>query len=113
VEDKKYLHEAHSLSRKYIEVEAKPLIVEFKAVKEKGRWVIVKDNKDVVAENKRPLVALSVALKQTEGHKINHIKICDQLETLLKNINKNQLSNEMKLAIKTIDSFSFSTKVKI
>lgn len=117
VEDKKYLQEAHSLSRNYIKVEAKPkkeeakpmnvkakpMKVELKAVKEKDKWCIVKDNKDVIAENQRPLIALSEALKQTDAH-IKQIKLCDGLKSILKNTNKNKLSKEsMKTAIKIIE----------
>jgi ribonuclease HI len=124
VEDKKFLQEAHSLSRYYIKVEAKPVSVEakpmkvdakpvsvkakpmkveLKAVKEKDKWCIVKDNKDVIAENQRPLIALSEALKQTDAH-IKQIKLCDGLKTILKNTNKNKLSKEsMKTAIKIIE----------
>jgi hypothetical protein len=110
VEDKKFLQEAHSLSRYYIKeeakpikLEAKPIKVELKAVKEKNKWCIVKDNKDVIAENQRPLIALSEALKQTDAHN-KQIKLCDGLKTILKNTNKNNLSKEsMKTAIKIIE----------
>jgi hypothetical protein len=110
VEDKKFLQEAHSLSRNYIKVEAKPIKeeakpikVELKAVREKNKWCIVKDNKDVIAENQRPLIALSEALKQTDAH-IKQIKLCDGLKTIIKNTNKNNLSNaSIKTAIKIIE----------
>lgn len=102
--DKKYLQDAHSLSRNYIKEEKKPSRVELKAVKENNVWHIVKDNKGVVAENKRPLIALSDALKQTDAH-IKQIKLCDKLETILKSTNKNKLSNEsMKSSIKIIEN---------
>lgn len=103
--DKKYLQEAHSLSRTYIKEEPVPIKVEFKAVKENTKWVIVKNNKDVVAENKRPIIALSDALKKTDAH-TKQIKLCPQLETILKNTMKNKLSNDsMKSAIKTIEDY--------
>jgi hypothetical protein len=105
VNDKKYLQDAHLLSRHYIKEEVeKPLKIELKAVREKNTWFIVKNNKDVVAENKRPLIALSDALRQTDAHNVKQIKLCDQLETILKCTNKNRLANEsMKTAIKIIE----------
>ncbi|AGK53727.1 hypothetical protein [Bacillus sp. 1NLA3E] len=91
VKDKKYLQYAHDLSRNYIkeevkpnpskvELKAKPSKVELKAIKEKNKWCIVKDNKDVVAENNRPLITLSEALKQTDTH-IKQVKLCHTLIT--------------------------------
>lgn len=105
--DKKFLDDAHVLSRHYLKTkQTKPKLVklELKAIREKDKWIIVKDNKDVVAENKRPLIALSEALKQTDG--INkQIKLCEKLETIIKSTDKNRLTNEsMKSAIEIIEN---------
>jgi hypothetical protein len=101
-QNKKYLQDAHTLSRNYIKEEL--VKMELKAIKEKDKWVIVKDKKAVVAENKRPLIALSEALKQTNAFN-KQIKLCDTLETLLKSTSKNKLSNEsMKSAYKIIEN---------
>jgi hypothetical protein len=103
VKDKKYLQDAHSLSRHYLKEEAKPTKVELKAIRKENMWSIVKNNKFVVAENQRPLLALADALKQMDPQ-FNQIKLCDTLATFLKNTNKNKLSNEsMKSAIKIIE----------
>lgn len=99
---KKYLEDAHQLSRNYIKDELAK--IELKAIKQKDKWVIVKDKKDIVAENKRPLIALSEALKQTDAQN-KQILLCDTLGTLLKNTSKNKLSNEsVKSAFKFIES---------
>lgn len=97
---RQYLQDAHKLSRNYIkEEEAK---IELKALKEKDKWVIKNPN-DVVAENKRPLIALAEALKQLQAQN-KQIQVCDTIGTLLKNTNKNHLSNEaMKSAYNIIE----------
>jgi hypothetical protein len=105
VEAKPIKEEAKPIKEKAkpVKVKEKPIKVELKAVKEKNKWSIVKDNKDVIAENQRPLIALSEALKQTDAHN-KQIKLCNGLKTILKNTNKNKLSNEsMKTAIKIIE----------
>jgi ribonuclease HI len=103
--DKKYLQDAHTLSRNYLKEDTiKPVKMELKAIKKDDKWVIIKNNKGIVAENKRPLIALSEALKNIDT---NHtqIKLCDSLETILKNTNINKLANEsMKSAVKIIES---------
>lgn len=103
--DKKYLQDAHTLSRNYLKDDQfKPVKMELKAIKKDGKWVIIKNNKGTVAENKRPLIALSEALKDIDTNN-TQIKLCDTLETFLKNTNKNQLANEpMKSAIKIIEN---------
>ena len=103
-EDKKYMQEAHSLSRKYIKKEElKVLKVELKAIRKESAWQIIRNNGEVVAFNKRPLIALSEALTQM-GVRNNQIKLCVYLENLLKSTNKNKLSNEsIKSAMKIID----------
>lgn len=102
-DNKKYLQDAHSLSRKYIKEEVIPIKIELRAVKEKNMWYI-KDNKGVVAENKRILIALSEALQQSNA-KNKQIKLCDNLERILKYTNKNKLSNEsIKSAYKIIEN---------
>lgn len=118
-ENKNYLQEAHSMSRKYIKkeelkiqpvdlkaapkVELKIKKIELKAVKKANSWHIVKNNGKTIAVNKRPLIALSEALLQTKVQ--NHqIKLCVYLENLLKSTNKNKLSNESMIsAIQIID----------
>lgn len=102
VKDQKYLKDAHSLSRIYIKDEE--INLHLKAIRKNNKWYIVKNNKDIVAENKRPLLALSDALKQTNGS-IKHIKLCDSLETILKSTNKKNLTSEsMKTAVKIIEN---------
>lgn len=126
-ENKNYLQEAHSMSRKYIKkeelkihkvdlkaapkaalksaakVEPKIKKIDLKAVKKANSWHIVKNNSKTIAVNKRPLIALSEALLQTKVQ--NHqIKLCVYLENLLKSTNKNKLSNESMIsAFKIID----------
>jgi ribonuclease HI len=103
-EEKKYLQVAHSLSRTYIkEEEAKPFIIELKATRKMNKWYIVKDNNTILAENKRPLIALSEALKQTDA-KVTEIKLCPSLETILKSTNKKNLSTPMRSAVKIIEN---------
>jgi hypothetical protein len=105
VKDKKFLQEAHSLSRNYIKEEkGNPIKIELKAIRKNEKWHIVKDNKEVVAENKRPLLALSEALKQIDTH-TNEIKLCEKLKTILKSTDKNRLtSDDMKSAVKVIEN---------
>jgi ribonuclease HI len=105
VEDKKYLQDAHLLSRKYIKKEDKNLVaIELRAIRKDNIWHIVK-NKKSVASNKRPLIALSDALIQINSP-TKHIKLCDTLETILKSTNKNRLSNDsMKSAVKIIEDY--------
>jgi ribonuclease HI len=107
LDNKKYLEDAHVLSRYYLKTkQVKPKLVklELKAIREKDKWIIVKNNQDVVAENKRPLIALSEALKQIDvRHK--QIKLCEKLETILKSTDKSRLTNEsMKSAIEVIEN---------
>lgn len=118
-ENKNYLQDAHSMSRKYImkeepkikkvdlkatpKVEPKIKKINLKAVKKANSWHIVKNNGKTIAENKRPLIALSEALMKTKAQN-QQIKLCAYLENLLKSTNKNQLSNEsMITAIKIIE----------
>ncbi|MET3699895.1 hypothetical protein SAMN05877753_11415 [Bacillus oleivorans] len=105
LEDKKYLQAAHLLSREYIKEETKVNQVELKAVKENNKWVIVKeDDQQVLAENKRPLIALSDALTQKDTHG-KRIILCSTLAAILKCTNKEKLSNEsIKSAIKIIEN---------
>jgi hypothetical protein len=105
-QDKKYLELAHSLSRNYIKEEIPPVKVELKAVRKENMWCIVKDNKLVISENKRPIIALSEALKKLNPQ-TSQIKICNTLETILKSTknNKSRLSNEALIsAMKIIDN---------
>lgn len=102
LDDKKYLQAAHTLSRQYIKEEEVPVTIQLTAIKKEKTWVIMKDDKLVLAENKRPIVALSAALKHTHTHK-KQIKLCERLKTILKSTNKNNLSNEMKSAYKVIE----------
>jgi hypothetical protein len=104
--DKKYLQDAHTLSPKYLmEEEVISFKVELKATKKENKWHIVKNNKEEITENKRPLIALSDALKQTNPH-ITKIKLCDNLEMILKSTNKNKISSEsMKSALKIIENY--------
>ncbi|WP_282019927.1 hypothetical protein [Planomicrobium okeanokoites] len=116
---KNYLQDAHKLSRTYIrkeegkveKVELTTVVkevpkrkkVELKAVKKANSWHIVKNNGKTIAVNKRPLIALSVALVQTKNPN-QQIKLCLYLENLLKSTNKNKVNNESMLeAIKIID----------
>lgn len=102
LEDKKYLNEAHRLSRQYIKEEA-PAKVELKAIRKNSKWYIVKDNKETIAENKRPLIALSNALKLTETN-TKQINLCERLQTILKSTSKNKLTSDaMKSAYKIIE----------
>lgn len=118
-DNKNYLQEAHSLSRKYIKKEepkikkvdskAAPKVdqklkkIELKAVKKENSWHIMKNNNKTIAVNKRPLIALSEALIQSKVQN-NQFKLCAYLENLLKSTNKNKLSNEsMITAMKIID----------
>lgn len=104
-DDKKLLQVAHSLSREYIKDGEKPLKVELKAIRDKNKWVIIKDNKDAVAENKRPIIALSEALQQLDGRN-KEIIICNTLETILKSTLKNKIINKsMKSAMKTLEAY--------
>jgi hypothetical protein len=113
VKEKKYLEEAHSLSRNYLKeesipkkVETKPIKVELKAIKEKNKWLIVKDQ-DVISENSRPLMALADALKKIDPS-FKHIRLCDTLVTFIKNTNKNNITNQqMKDAIKEIEKHKY------
>lgn len=103
LKDKKYLQEAHVLSRKYIQEEIVPEKVEIAAVKEKGQWQIVKNQKEVIAKNKRPLIALSEALEQLDPH-LHKVVLCGRLETILKATDKRKLTNaSLKSAMKTIE----------
>ncbi|MBM6618511.1 hypothetical protein [Bacillus suaedaesalsae] len=115
VEDKKFLQEAHLLSRKYIneenkrekketKVESKKIKIQLKAVRKNEQWYIVKNNKGIMAGNKRPLIALSEALKQINSQ-TSEIHLCDTLTTILKSTNKNNLSNSsIKSAVKIIET---------
>lgn len=103
-EDKKYLQDAHSMSRKYIEIEEqKKAKIDLKAMKKDGSWHILMNNKKTIGVNKRPLIALSEALTSTAVQN-KHIKLCDYLENLLKSTIKNKVSNDgMISAMKIID----------
>lgn len=57
-----------------------------------------------MAGNKRPLIALSEALKQMNSQS-SEIHLCDTLTTILKSTNKNNLSNSsIKSAVKIIET---------
>lgn len=103
-EDRHYLQEAHSMSRKYIKKEAQKVgKIELKAIKKANSWHILIDNNKTIAVNKRPLIALSEALAQTDVHN-KQIKLCVYLENLLKSTNKNKISNDSMIsAMKIID----------
>lgn len=104
VEDKKFFQDAHLLSREYIKEKTDSPDIELKAIRKNNKWYIVKNDKDIVAENKRPVIALSYALKLVDNQN-SHIKLCDKLVTILKSTNKNKLSNDaMKTAVKVIES---------
>lgn len=105
-QDKKYLQEAHMMSRKYIKKEeTKVLKIELKAVRKDKTWHIIKNNKEMIAVNKRPLIAFSEALMQPDIQN-KEIKLCANLETLLKTTSNNKPSTEpMKIAMKTIEKY--------
>ncbi|WP_064093326.1 ribonuclease H family protein [Rossellomorea aquimaris] len=103
LEDKRYLQDAHLLSREYINEEVNSLNAQLKAIRKNNKWYIHKDNKGVIAVNKRPLIALSMAL-ETIDNNIKDIKLCEKLQTLIKTTNKNKLSSgSMKSAVKIIE----------
>ncbi|WP_318502869.1 hypothetical protein [Bacillus sp. T3] len=64
------------------------------------------NNNKVIAENKRPIIALAHALSQLD-RKTNQIKLCHNLTTIVKNTKKTKLTNAtMKSAMKIIEKYS-------
>ncbi|WP_147535468.1 hypothetical protein [Bacillus marasmi] len=90
--NQKYHQYAHNLSRHYLKNESVPAPkVEFSAKRKDNTWYIVKDNEEVVAENKRPILALADAIRPLD--KQTQIKLCEVLSSFIKNTRQQKIQN--------------------
>lgn len=101
--NKKYHQYAHHLSRFYLKNGPVPALeVELSAKRKNNTWYIVKDNKQIVAENKRPIIALAEAVKPLDS--TTRITLCEVLSSFIENTRQQKIQNtSLKAAINIIN----------